>query len=79
MARWKVPFPGSAAVGCGGWTGWAKSCISVSYTHLDVYKRQVLDTGEDAFDEGSAAVYGKWLLWRTRELLPQTIRLPEEI
>ena len=28
----------------------------------------VLDTGEDAFDEGSAAVYGKWLLWRTREL-----------
>lgn len=39
----------------------------------------VLDTGEDAFDEGSAAVYGKWLLWRTRELLPQTIRLPEEI
>ena len=39
----------------------------------------VLDTGEDAFDEGSAAVYGNWLLWRTRELLPQTIRLPEEI
>ena len=34
----------------------------------------VLDTGEDAFDEGSAAVYGKWLLWRTRELLPQTGR-----
>lgn len=39
----------------------------------------VLDTGGDTFDEGSAAVYGKWLLWRTRELLPQTIRLPEEI
>ena len=30
MARWKVPFPGSAAVGCGGWTGWAKSCICSS-------------------------------------------------
>ena len=39
----------------------------------------VLDTGEETFDEGSAAVYGKWLLWRTRELLPRSIRLPEDI
>ena len=39
----------------------------------------VLDTGEDAFDKGGAAVYGEWLLWRTRKLLPQAIRLPEDI
>lgn len=39
----------------------------------------VLDTGEDVFDAGSEAVYGQWLLWRTREALPQSIRLPEEI
>ena len=39
----------------------------------------VLDTGEDAFDAGSEAVYGQWLLWRTRKLLPRSIRLPEEI
>lgn len=39
----------------------------------------VLDTGEDAFDAGSEAVYGQWLLWRTREALPRSIRLPEEI
>lgn len=39
----------------------------------------VLDTGEDAFDAGSEAVYGQWLLWRTRNFLPRSIRLPEEI
>ena len=39
----------------------------------------VLDTGEDAFDAGSEAVYGQWMLWRTREALPRSIRLPEEI
>lgn len=39
----------------------------------------VLDTGEDAFDAGSEAVYGQWLLWRTRKFLPRSIRLPEEI
>lgn len=39
----------------------------------------VLDAGKSDFDEGSVAVYGKWLLWRTRELLPQSIRLPEDI
>ena len=26
-----------------------------------------------------AAVYGQWLLWRTRKFLPRSIRLPEEI
>ena len=39
----------------------------------------VLDTGENAFDAGSEAVYGQWLLWRTRKFLPRSIRLPEEI
>ena len=39
----------------------------------------VLDTGTDEFDEGSKAVYGEWLLWRTRKLLPKAIRLPEDI
>ena len=34
----------------------------------------VLDTGEDAFDAGSEAVYGQWLLWRTRKFLPRSIR-----
>ena len=39
----------------------------------------VLDTAEDAFDPGSKAVYGEWLLWRTRKLLPQRISLPGDI
>lgn len=37
----------------------------------------VLDTGENAFDAGSEAVYGQWLLWRTRKFLPRSIRLPQ--
>ena len=39
----------------------------------------ILDTGEAAFDAGSEAVYGRWLLWRTRKYLPRSIRLPEDI
>lgn len=39
----------------------------------------VLDTGTENFDEGSKAVYGEWLLWRTRELLPTAITLPHDI
>lgn len=39
----------------------------------------VLDTGTDAFDEGSAAIYGRWLLWRTRKRLPPVLTLPEDI
>ena len=39
----------------------------------------VLDTGTEEFDEGSAAIYGEWLLWRTRMLLPEEISLPEDI
>lgn len=39
----------------------------------------VLDTGTEDFDEGSKAVYGEWLLWRTRKFLPTTITLPDDI
>ena len=39
----------------------------------------VLDAAEDAFDPGSRAVYGEWLLWRTRKLLPKSIALPDDI
>ena len=39
----------------------------------------VLDTGEEAFDPGSVAVYGEWLLWRTRRLLPDAITLPTDL
>lgn len=39
----------------------------------------VLDTGEDAFDAGSARIYSEWLLWRTRQLLPDRITLPSDI
>lgn len=39
----------------------------------------VLDTGDESFDTGSKAVYGEWLLWRTRQLLPQTVVLPQDI
>ena len=39
----------------------------------------VLDTGDESFDPGSKAVYGEWLLWRTRQLLPQAVVLPQDI
>lgn len=39
----------------------------------------VLDPGDGSFEEGSLAVYGRWLLWRTRRLLPDFIRLPGDI
>lgn len=39
----------------------------------------MLDTGTEDFDEGSKAVYGEWLLWRTRKLLPTAITLPDDI
>ena len=39
----------------------------------------VLDTGTEEFDRGSEAVYGQWLLWRTRACLPENICLPEDI
>ncbi len=39
----------------------------------------VLDTDDETFEEGSRAVYGEWLLWRTRRLLPETLVLPDDI
>lgn len=39
----------------------------------------VLDHTDGTFDPGSQAIYGTWLLWRTRQLLPQEIHLPEDI
>ena len=39
----------------------------------------VLDTGTAEFDRGSEAVYGQWLLWRTRACLPESSCLPEDI
>lgn len=39
----------------------------------------VIDTRTDAFDKGSSYVYDKWLLYRTRNLLPEKITLPQDI
>ncbi len=39
----------------------------------------VLDTGTEDIDEGSVFVYGEWLLYRTRRLLPEKITLPQDI
>lgn len=39
----------------------------------------VLTPDGDALDSGSTAVYGEWLLWRTKALLPSAICLPEDI
>ena len=39
----------------------------------------VIDTGEEDLDRGSAFVYGKWLLYQTRKLLPEKIMLPQDI
>ena len=39
----------------------------------------VLNPGDGSFEAGSVAVYGRWLLWRTRMLLPGEIRIPGDI
>lgn len=39
----------------------------------------ILFSEEEEFDPGSKAVYGEWLLWRTRQLLPERITLPDDI
>ncbi len=39
----------------------------------------ILDTGDEAFDAGSRAVYGEWLLWGTRQFMPREIKLPGDI
>lgn len=38
----------------------------------------LLPEGEE-LEAGSKAVYGEWLLWRTRQLLPESITLPDDI
>ena len=39
----------------------------------------VIDSAQGDFDAGSVAVYGQWLLWRTRSLLPDSFCLPKDI
>lgn len=39
----------------------------------------VLDETNDSFDSGSAAIYGEWLLMRTRALLPNKLTIPSDI
>lgn len=39
----------------------------------------VLDETDDSFDSGSAAIYGEWLLMRTRALLPNKLTIPSDI
>lgn len=39
----------------------------------------VLDETDDGFDSGSAAIYGEWLLMRTRALLPNKLTIPSDI
>ncbi len=46
---------------------------------LETAKCFVLDTGEDELDPGSKAIYGEWLLMKTRALLPDSLTLPDDI
>lgn len=39
----------------------------------------VLNETDDSFDSGSAAIYGEWLLMRTRALLPNKLTIPSDI
>ena len=39
----------------------------------------VIDTMDENFDEGSKAIYGEWLLMRTRALLPEKLTIPDDI
>ena len=39
----------------------------------------MMDTGTEVFDKGSAYVYGEWMLFQTRKLLPERITLPRDI
>ena len=39
----------------------------------------VIDETDDSFDSGSAAIYGEWLLMRTRALLPNKLTIPSDI
>lgn len=46
---------------------------------LETARCFVLDSGEDGFDSGSRAIYGEWLLMKTRALLPDSLTLPDDI
>lgn len=46
---------------------------------IDAPECAVIVGEDDKMDDGSVAVYGKWLLWRTNRLLPSIINLPEDI
>ena len=46
---------------------------------LETARCFVLDSGEDVFDSGSRAIYGEWLLMKTRALLPDSLTLPDDI
>ena len=39
----------------------------------------VIGAGEEDLDKGSSIVYGEWLLMRTKELLPKSVRIPGDI
>lgn len=39
----------------------------------------VLTPSDGTFDTGSKAIYSEWLLWRTLQLLPAKINLPQDI
>lgn len=46
---------------------------------LENAKCYVLDNMNGGFDEGSEAIYGRWLLMRTRALLPDMLTVPNDI
>ncbi len=48
-------------------------------TKLQDARCYVLETEDDTFEEGSAFIYGTYLLMRTKALLPDTINLPQDI
>ena len=53
--------------------------VRIRPSNLQQAECAVLDREDGSFDEGSLAVYGRWLLWRSRELLPDCLRLPTDI
>lgn len=46
---------------------------------LEKAKCYVVDEIGEDFEEGSKAVYGEWLLAKTRALLPDTVTIPQDI
>jgi len=46
---------------------------------LSEAKCLVLGAGDEGFEAGARAIYGDWLLLRTRALLPDTVTIPNDI